>query len=110
MAKNGIEWDDAKFQAALKRTLKRFEVKVEGDLVTLGIVVQNEARKLCPVDTGRLRSSIMSSGLQRDGKGAYVRIGTNVHYAGHVEFGTRFMAAQPYMRPALLAGLQRFSK
>lgn len=105
---HGVQWDDAEFQAALGKTLKRFQLKVEGDLTRVGIAVQNEARKRCPVDTGRLRSSIISSGLQRDTRGAYVRVGTNVHYAGHVEFGTRFMAAQPYLRPGLLAGLSRF--
>ena len=98
----GVDLDDAAFQAGLRDAVRRMTLRAESDLVRLGTTVQNEARKLCPVDTGRLRSSIMASGLQHDSRGAYVRVGTNVHYAGHVEFGTRYSPAQPYMRPALL--------
>lgn len=49
------------------------------------------------VDTGRLRQSI---GVQKVGEGHY-RVGTNVEYAPYLEFGTRRMAARPFMRPAL---------
>ena len=30
-------------------------------------------------------------------------IGTNVSYAPHVEYGTRYQKAQPYMRPGAVA-------
>jgi HK97 gp10 family phage protein len=73
----------------------------ERDLLRLGYRVQSEARKLCPVDTGRLRASIdVKSG--RDARGPYVEVGTNVDYGPFVEYGTSKSAAQPYMRPALL--------
>ena len=49
------------------------------------------------VDTGRLRQSI---GVQRVGEGHY-RVGTNVQYAPLLEFGTRRMAARPFIRPSL---------
>lgn len=49
------------------------------------------------VDTGRLRQSI---GVQKVAQGHY-RVGTNVQYAPLLEFGTRKMAARPFMRPAL---------
>jgi len=65
----------------------------------LALKLRNEAVRRCPVDTGRLRQSI---GLQKVGDGHY-RVGTNVVYAPYVEFGTRRMAAQPFMRPALEA-------
>jgi HK97 gp10 family phage protein len=55
------------------------------------------AQILCPVDTGRLRASIKVTQL---GDGGY-RIGTDVSYAIYVEFGTRYMHAQPFLRPAL---------
>lgn len=51
------------------------------------------------VDTGHLRNSI---GVQKIGEGAY-RVGTDVKYALYLEFGTRRMAARPFMRPALEA-------
>ena len=59
--------------------------------------VQREARVRCPVDTGRLRASIRprfySQGLAAD-------VFTDVEYAPFVEFGTRRMAAKPYLFPA----------
>ena len=59
--------------------------------------IRTEAVKNAPVDTGRLRQSI---GVKRVGDGHY-RVGTNVLYAPYVEFGTRYMRAQPFMRPAV---------
>lgn len=45
------------------------------------------SKRLCPVDTGRLRSSI-NSGLGVDSKGLFSYFGTKVEYALDVEFGT----------------------
>lgn len=101
-----IVFDDRAFRAGLARAMRRIELSTEKDLARFGIRVQNEARQRCPVDTGRLRASIQTSGVQHDGRGAYIEVGTNVGYAGFVEFGTRYMRAQPYMRPALLAAAQ----
>lgn len=97
----GVDFDDAAFRAALPKALQKIELRTRGDLMRLGLNVQNEARKLCPVDTGRLRSSIQAVPGE-DAKGPYVDVGTNVEYAAMVEYGTARSAAQPYMRPALL--------
>lgn len=58
--------------------------------------IRTAAVLAAPVDTGRLRQSI---GVQKIGQGHY-RVGTNVQYAFLVEFGTRKMAAKPFLRPA----------
>lgn len=47
------------------------------------------------VRTGRLKGSISHS---HDDENAY--IGTNVEYAPYVEFGTKHMAARPFLRNA----------
>ncbi len=52
-----------------------------------GISVQNEARKLAPVDTGLLRSSIASE-VREDLASMQARIGTSVFYAPFQEYGT----------------------
>lgn len=65
-----------------------------------GILVQNEARRLCPVDTGRLRSSITNEPLEDS-----VIIGTNVEYGPVIELGSAFQSAQPYLRPGLMNSL-----
>ncbi|RMB85777.1 hypothetical protein CTZ28_12590 [Streptomyces shenzhenensis] len=49
--------------------------------------VQNEARRRAAVDTGRLRSSIVSRAENRGRSVGYV-VGTNVSYAADVEGGT----------------------
>jgi HK97 gp10 family phage protein len=95
-----LEIDSRAYIASLKRELDRLELDTEEKLWRLGLMVQNNARRLCPVDTGRLRSSITAT-RGRDGRGPYVAIGTNVQYAPFVEFGTRHQRAQPYLRPAL---------
>ena len=51
-----------------------------------GKIAEGETKKLCPVDTGRLRNSITYD-VAEDGKS--VRIGTNVEYAKDVEFDDR---------------------
>lgn len=64
-------------------------------LEAIGIQAEAYAKEKCPVDTGRLRSSISHT---RDDSVAY--IGTNVEYAAYVELGTQKTKAQPYLRPA----------
>jgi HK97 gp10 family phage protein len=62
--------------------------------------VERQAKRICPVDTGRLRSSITHEVKSQDNK-HQGRIGTNVEYAPAVEFGTGKQKAQPYLFPAL---------
>ena len=55
-----------------------------------------------PVQTGNLANSynIIERG---SGKGYAAYVGTNVHYAPYVEFGTKNMTARPHLRPAFNA-------
>lgn len=68
-------------------------------LKSVGTKCVNGAKRLCPVDTGRLRSSITEE-LRHDGEGLVEVVGTNVEYAAFVELGTVHSRAQPYLRPA----------
>ena len=72
----------------------------------LVLLVEAEAKKLCPVDTGKLRASITP--VIESWAAGYV--GTNTHYAPHVEYGTRKMDAQPFLEPAFLEGKKQASK
>lgn len=67
-------------------------------LEEIGLVAEGYAKRLCPVDTGRLRNSITHAIF--DGLEPYAVIGTNVEYAEAVEFGTPKQKAQPYLTPA----------
>ena len=62
-----------------------------------GSEMQQRAMKYVPVDTGTLKRSLRLD-ISQDGLTAKVTANTN--YAGYVEWGTRYMHAQPYMRPA----------
>lgn len=76
--------------------------EVAAFLERIGAKVERRAKYLCPVDTGRLRSSITHGLFVADGT-FEERIGTDVEYAAFVELGTSRMSAQPYLRPALAA-------
>jgi len=62
------------------------------------LLVKTAAKTLAPVRTSNLKTSIGSrvEGLRQE---AYV--GSPVEYAGYQEYGTKYTAAQPYLRPAL---------
>ena len=63
--------------AALESAKKR-------GLEAIGLTAEGYAKKVAPVDTGRLRNSISHA---TDDEAAY--IGTNVEYAPYVELGAR---------------------
>lgn len=64
------------------------------------IRVHRRAKHLAPVDTGRLCDSITEE-MGRDERGLVAVVGTDVQYAGFVEFGTSRMRPKPFLRPAL---------
>ena len=88
--------------SAVKSLLESEHGDVGRDLAKRALRVEALAKRLAPVDTGRLRTSI-SHDLAHDSQGLYAIVGTNVHYAIHQEFGTRYQHGQPFLRPALRA-------
>lgn len=89
-------------RAALNRLFTSPQEGVARDLARRAVKVERAAKQLCPVDTGRLRSSITWE-IAEDARGLHAVIGTNVTYAPYVELGTSTTRAQPYLRPALAA-------
>ena len=65
-------------------------------LEIIGGKAESYAKKLCPVDTGRLRNSITHQQMSE----SVEVIGTNVEYAPYVCLGTHKMAPRPFLRPA----------
>jgi HK97 gp10 family phage protein len=61
--------------------------------------IEKTAKTLCPYDTGTLRRSIGVSEPIAERGTAYL-VGPHTSYDAYVEFGTRHMPAQPYLRPA----------
>lgn len=78
-----------------EEVLKKMDSAIASALEEIGLVAESYAKKLCPVDTGRLRNSITHT-IAEDA----AAIGTNVEYAEYVEFGTHRRKAKPFLRPA----------
>lgn len=89
-----IKGQDALFKK-LNRTMQKEAVKKIVKEHTANMQV--EAQKLAPVDTGNLKRSIRLELLEGGMAGTVI---SPTDYSGYQEFGTRFMAAQPYMGPA----------
>jgi HK97 gp10 family phage protein len=87
-------------QAAINRLFTSEAGPVGKHLARSAVKVEATAKRLCPVDTGRLRSSINHQ-LAHDGQGLLALVGTNVEYAIFVELGTSRTRPQPFLRPAL---------
>lgn len=79
--------------------------QIEAALKSVALTAEKYAKQKCPVDTGRLRSSITH---KTDKDTAY--IGTNVEYAPYVEGGTSRMRAQPFLEPAMAEHLSEYKE
>ncbi|MGB9772380.1 MAG: HK97-gp10 family putative phage morphogenesis protein [Candidatus Kapaibacteriota bacterium] len=113
-----IEVDDSKVLKALQDIAKKYPEAAKQGLLNTAMEIQLKAKQNCPVNTGRLRSSIAIATkdtilheaqssedvISQPEKDLEVWIGTKTYYAIFVEFGTRKMPAKPYLRPAFLEG------
>jgi HK97 gp10 family phage protein len=93
------------FQAALSKLGISLQDYVRAKLSEWAELVKAEARAKVPVRTGYLQSTIYSQV-----KDWVVRIGAEATYALFVEFGTRYMRAQPYIFPAVQKYLDQLEK
>ncbi|MBX6361316.1 MAG: HK97 gp10 family phage protein [Acidobacterium ailaaui] len=88
---SGLEAVEQALQAALESMTEQINEAVQ----EAALYCQAQAKRRCPVDTGRLRSSI-------EYQPGYLeaQVETNVYYAPFVEYGTRKMTARPFLGPA----------
>lgn len=84
-----------KLQKKLRKNVGMEEVK--NTVRKHGSQLEVKAQRNAPIDTGNLRRSV---GLEIRGNGLTAESEATAEYAGYVEYGTRYMKAQPYMRPA----------
>jgi len=99
------------------------DVKILGKMAVgksafeIGLIVESNAKMLCPIDLGRLAGSIttqssengsgprspatFSDVIQKPRDPDEVFVGTAIDYGPYQEFGTIRMNAQPFLRPAL---------
>ncbi|WP_405554336.1 HK97 gp10 family phage protein [Streptomyces sp. NBC_01171] len=88
------------YERGLRRVIGRMSDDVARAVEATRIDVQNEARRRAPVDTGRLRSSIVSR-AEGSGRSLGYVIGSNVNYASAVEYGTAPHVIKPKHKKAL---------
>ena len=100
----GVEIVEDTFTAKLAAALGRIRSEVAQEMDAAGAEMEDLAKSIVPVRTGFLQSTIYhqvdESNLAKD-------FGATADYASYVEFGTRTMAAQPFIRPAFDANQQR---
>jgi HK97 gp10 family phage protein len=84
------------FQAKMRSLDSAMQRHVHRKLVSLGADIATEARRLAPMRTGRLRSSIFSRVRQW-----MLVVGATAPYAWFVEFGTRYMEPRKFLWRAI---------
>lgn len=94
-----------KLEAKLKRNMDLGAVKTV--VRKNGADLQGKAQKNAPVDSGTLKRSI---GLDITDGGLTAEVEPAADYAAYVEYGTRFMEAQPYLKPAYDEQKKKFVK
>lgn len=99
-------------QAAIQGILRSQYGPVARKLMKVAAKSERYAKQRCPVDTGRLRSSIThrldysGSGFAADGIGFHAVVGTNVEYAPYVEFGARGRPPAAFLRGGVEQAIQ----
>lgn len=94
--KVGITGFDELIKGLKNYTVKTiFDMGIQTELSAR--VIEGTAKVLAPVDTGRLRSSIV---IKPIGFNLVKEIVARTNYAVHQEFGTKNQSGKPFMRPA----------
>jgi len=89
----------------LDKVLNNYDKRIKADIATnivnkAAVLVESNAKRLSPVDTGALRSSIKTESSRLSTK-ATSTVGTSLEYGVYQEFGTVNMKAQPFLHPAV---------
>lgn len=89
-------------QAELERRINNAAKRCTGEM-------ERHAKRMCPVDTGRLRNSVTTA-IEPDDDSVSMYVGSNVEYAPPVELGTKRMAAQPFLKPAIADHVDAYAR
>ena len=97
-------------QSDLRKVNKLFDKLEDISEKQANIIIDKNGLKIAreikqppiPVDTGNLRNNVVYNSIKK-------RLESNAPYSGFLEFGTRFMKAQPYFFSKINTGLKRLS-
>jgi HK97 gp10 family phage protein len=92
-----------------KQAIARFDAEMQRHLLERlagwAESVKTEATRIVPVRTGYLRSTIYGRIQEWSAE-----VGAEAVYAAHVEFGTRYAMAKPFLTPAVQARLPELER
>lgn len=83
----------------MPKVISQMAPKADAIVAKAALDIEAGAKVRAPVDTGTLRASIRA---ERKGQ-AHWEVVVGVSYGIYPEYGTRYMAARPYLRPAVAA-------
>jgi len=92
---------------AIKTYKEETQREIKKQVLYSAYAIQKGAKEKCPVDHGILRNSI---NVEPTNNGFGADVGTNVHYAPHVEFGTAPHVIRVKNKKALSDGKKMFGK
>ena len=104
---SGIE----KIIKKIKNKPKKLEKDIDNEVKNCAINILRDSKRICPVNTGALRRSGRFEKIREMAyKVSYGGAGTGVNYAKFVEFGTRYMMAQPYLMPSFRKNIHNLKR
>lgn len=111
-----------KLIARLARLAKALDPAAVKGVKEVAKAIRDDAKELCPVDTGSLKKSIrIGTYAKPKGQTHSIRVTAGGHitnpktkrkvdYASYVEFGTSRQRAQPFLRPAIVKHRKALAK
>lgn len=101
-----IEWRGLKeLNSSLDKALKEHKPKVKAALYNNTEEMKTEAKRLAPVDT-----RFMHENINANHGDMYGEVISSAFYSGFVNFGTRYMMAQPFMTDSFTAQVKKLEK
>jgi len=105
-----VEWiNEREWGESVVRVFEQWHGQFASNAEKLAALAEREAKARSPVRTGRLRNGCVGQVEQTDTSVTAVLL-NEVPYAGFVEFGTRYMRAQPFLRPGYAAAQTAWEK
>ncbi len=95
----------AEFQQAVTQFDSEMQRQIHEQLAKWAESVKTEAKRLVPVRTGYLQSTIFVRVSEWNAE-----VGAEAAYAANVELGTRYAKAQPFLQPAVQALLPELER
>ncbi len=96
----------AKLESKLSFVAEKSGPAVKAALLQTASDIVNLTKQITPVDTGALKQSYGADPVSS----SHILVGSDMHYAPYVEYGTVNMGAQPHLTPAFAQSVSTFKK